>query len=166
MPNGVTHILVGLISADLIRDYVVKKRFSLFYVLVAAFGAILPDIDIAIYWVLNILYGTSITEVHRQFTHTLFLPLLFLIIALIFIKKEKVFLFNSMLALGIFSHLVLDALVSGMIKPFYPLSNFYFGLNLVPYTAFTQTIMLVIEGVLLLGWLSYLYYRHKVKDFI
>ncbi|MBU2590266.1 MAG: metal-dependent hydrolase [Nanoarchaeota archaeon] len=166
MPNGAMHILVGLISANVVRDFVVKKKFSLFFVLVAAFGSVLPDVDIALYWLLNVFREVPLSLVHRQFTHTLLLPLLLLLIAFIFIKKEKVFLFFSMLSLGAFTHLVLDSLFIGTIIPFYPISGIYFGLNLVPDTQMAQTVVLVIEGVLLLGWLSYLYYRHKVKDFI
>lgn len=166
MPNGATHILVGLISADVIRDYVAKKRFSLFFVLVAAFGAILPDIDIGIYWLLNIFKEVPLALVHRQFTHTLVLPLVLFLVGLAFYKKEKVFLFFSMLSLGTVTHLVLDSLLMGSIIPFYPFSAYHFGLNLIPNTEMGRTIMLVAEGLLLLGWLSYLYYKHKVKDFI
>jgi len=166
MPNGATHILFGLISADLIRDFVVKKRFSLFYVLVAAVGAVLPDIDIAIYWFLNIFKEVPLGLIHRQFTHTIFLPILLLLIAFIFVKRRKPFLFFSMLSFGAFTHLLLDALLMGSIVPFYPLSTFAFGLNLVPATELGRTVVLVAEGLLLLGWISYLYYKHKVKDFI
>ena len=61
MPYAVTHILIALIVADVIRDYVVKnkKKFTLHYVLIAGIAGLLPDADTIIYLVLNMLYGGS-----------------------------------------------------------------------------------------------------------
>ncbi len=166
MPNGATHILVGLLSGALVRDFFVKHKFPLFFVLVAAVGAILPDIDIGVFWFLNYFYDIPLSAVHRLFTHTVFLPLVLLIIGFLFYKKRKVFLTFSMLSLGSFTHLILDAMVRGTIVPFYPFSKLAVGLNLVPYNDMGNTMILAAEGLLLLSWLGYMYYKHKVKDFI
>src|SRR3989344_7222949 len=82
MPQAVTHIIIALIAGSLIRDYAVKekKRLPLHYILILGIAALLPDIDVAIYWILH-WFGFTLSEVHRTFSHNLFVPLLFLAIA-------------------------------------------------------------------------------------
>jgi len=83
MPFAVTHVLVAIIVADVIRDYTVKnsRKFPLHYVLIAGIAGLLPDIDVPIWWILNN-FGYTLAEVHRTFSHTLFIPLIFLALAL------------------------------------------------------------------------------------
>ena len=166
MPNATTHILFALISADVIRDYIAKKRFSLFFVLTAGIAGVLPDLDVGIYWLLNIFRDVPLSMVHRLFTHTIFVPLLFLLVAFLFKAKKKVFLFFLMVSFGIFTHLLLDATLSGMIMPVYPLSSFSIGLNLIPGGEMGRTIILELDGVLLVGWLVHEYMKHNIRDFI
>ena len=109
MPLAVTHILTPLILSDIYRDYIAKKKFNLRYILVAGLAGLLPDIDIAIAWVLRLVSNINISEIHRTFTHTLWFPLIFLILFFItknydfkFLKKQKlklnyIFLANSLL---------------------------------------------------------------------
>tara|TARA_Y100000034_G_scaffold125404_1_gene174896 strand:- start:851 stop:994 length:144 start_codon:yes stop_codon:yes gene_type:complete len=47
MPYAVTHVLVAIIVAELLRDY--WKKFNLHYVLIAGIGGLLPDIDIIVF---------------------------------------------------------------------------------------------------------------------
>ena len=167
MPNPATHLIVPLVLADIWRDYFAKKRFPLFYVLAAGIAGLFPDIDIAIWWVLNLLYEVPKELVHRQFTHSIFMPLLFVLIAMLWRKNRKALLLFSMIGFGIFTHLLLDAIFSGSIMPFYPFADYKLGLDLVSrISANVPTLLAVFDGVLLGGWLIHEYAKHRIKDFI
>jgi len=176
MPQAVTHLLFPLVIGSWIKDWYEKKKsrgiFSLRYVLVAGIGGVLPDLDLAIFWILYY-FGFTMEQVHRTFTHTIFLPLIFLI--LFFVLNNKVKLgrlkWNTiflMLALGSSIHLILDGTLSGYIVPLYPLLNLEVGLNLVgmlPKPLMDIAIPLL-DGILLILWVVYLEWKHKVSDFI
>lgn len=166
MVNSVTHIIIAIIVAAIIRDFVVKKKFSTFFVLVAGIAGAAPDIDIILYWIINHFKTVPFSMVHRWFTHSLFVPLIFLITAFVFWKQKKAFLFFIMIALGTFTHFILDILFSGYVRPFYPLSEFQFGLNLMPKTQTGNLIILGLDGFLLIVWLLWEYKRRNIKDFI
>lgn len=166
MPNAATHVLAALISADVIRDYFAKKRFSLFFVVVAGIAGLFPDIDVLIYWAVNLFREVPLNLVHRYFTHTLFIPLIFFLVALLFRKKKGAFLLFSMAALGSFVHLVLDITLSGTVMPFYPFINFSFGLQLIPAGQMGSTIIAGLDAFLLVGWIVHEFMKHKIKDFI
>ena len=166
MPNAATHIIIPLLIAAVIRDFVVKRRFSTFYVLTAGIAGLLPDLDIIFYWFLNLFRAVPLAEVHRWFFHSLAIPLIFLIPALIFYKKKKVSLFFLMVTLGTFIHIVLDLVLSGYLRPFYPLSSLQLGLNLIPGSELGGTIILGLDAVLLVLWLIWEYRQHNIKDYI
>ena len=90
MPYATTHILVAVILIELFREYFVKdnKKFPRYYILVAAIGAIIPDLDIGVYSVLSF-FGFTIEQVHRTFLHTLFIPII-LFLTGIFMWKFKI----------------------------------------------------------------------------
>ncbi|MEK6892743.1 MAG: metal-dependent hydrolase, partial [Nanoarchaeota archaeon] len=79
MPQAVTHVLASAIAASVIRDKNKKdkKKFPLHYVLISGLAGLLPDLDVIAFWVLYF-FGFTIDEVHRSFTHTIFIPLIFL----------------------------------------------------------------------------------------
>lgn len=169
MPQAVFHILAALIIADLIRDHVFrKKHFPLHLVLVAGIGGILPDIDVFFWWVAQMMSDSAgYVLFHRTYTHSLFFMLLFLIPAFICYDYEKgrwrkIFL---MISLGVFIHLMLDAIFQGTIMPLYPLSDFAIGLNLYA-DAFAGTIAQGVDAILLVLWLVYIEWRHRISDFI
>ena len=121
MPQAVTHVIIALIVASFIRDFYIsrkqKKKFPLHYVLIAGVAGLMPDLDVIAYWVLYF-FGFTLEEVHRTFTHTLFLPVLFLLLFWVTLSlKNKqlgkhhltIHMIFLMLALGSFIHLVLDA---------------------------------------------------------
>lgn len=180
MPQAVTHLLVPLVIGSWIKDWYEsrrkKKRFSLHYVLIAGIGGILPDIDIAIFWILH-WFGFTLEKVHRTFTHTIFLPLLLFALYFIFrnIKirelgrhKLKVSIMFLMLAFGSSIHLMLDAILSGQIVLFYPFLNYTTGLDLIgklPYPLINLASP-CLDGALLVLWIIYLEWKHKVSDFI
>jgi|SRR3989344_3199084 len=175
MPHAVTHVLVPLVLVDLYRNYIssAKKRFHLHYVLIAGLAGLLPDVDVIVYWFLKALMNISVADVHRTFTHTLFFPLLFLILGIlsidnnITIYKDKLKLdwVFYMISIGTFIHLVLDFTLAGTIKPFYPFSYYEIGLNLIKNNL-EGTLLPGIDAVLLFVWLAHLELKHKISDYI
>ncbi len=181
MPQAATHILIPLIFVSLFRDYYIKKKnkktFPLHYVLIAGIAGILPDLDIAAFWILYF-FGFTFDGVHRTFMHTLFVPLVFVLLAFITInfrnirklrnKKLKLWVIFLMIALGSFLHLLLDASFNGSIIPFYPLSNYSVRLNLFGYLplALEKIASPSLDAGLLIVYLIYLELKHKISDFI
>lgn len=201
MPYAVTHILIPLIVADLIKDYVFKngaikigkhfkKRFPLYLVTIAGISGLLPDIDIAFYWVLlkiKGLNGVILGDVHRVYTHTFVIPLvIFLLGFLVFVisfyifrnrknrvsnktKEYRVDMLGKIffvVAFGYVIHLVLDGLLSGDIYPFYPFSSFGFGFNFIPFNAFGGTFYSGLDAILLSLWLIHESFRHNIRDYV
>ncbi len=179
MPQAVTHVLASAIVASIIRDKKEKKdkkKFPLHYVLIAGIGGLLPDIDVIAFWGLYFL-GFTNEEVHRSFTHTIFIPLLFLALYFIFAKikikelgrhKLRLNIIFLMFALGSFIHILLDATLAGKIMPFFPLSKYSFGLNLAGYLPLplNEIAMPCLDAALLIVWIVYLEVKHKISDFI
>ena len=174
MPHAVTHVLFPLVLVDLYRNYLHKaKKIHLHYVLIAGLAGLLPDIDVVVYWLLNIFMSISLSDIHRTFTHTLFFPLIFVILGFL-TKRAKVKIYKDklklnwvfyMIAFGIFIHLILDALLAGSIKPFYPFSYYEIGLNLIK-NSLEGTLMPGIDAILLFIWLIHLELKHKISDYI
>lgn len=165
MPHAATHILVALIVADFIKDHIMKdrKKFPLHYVLVAGIAGLLPDIDVIVFWFLQI-FSFSLNEIHRTFSHTIFFPLAFLALAYIFTNYHKRRLFFLMVALGSFIHLILDFTIMGVIRPIYPLSSFAIGLELFK-GVWAGTLIPGIDAILLVLWLVHEEKQHKISDF-
>ena len=187
MPQAVTHILFPLILTSIFRDLFVsrnksenKKKFSSHYVLVAGIGGLLPDLDVAAFWILHF-FGFTFEAIHRTFAHSVFIPFIFLLLY-IFLRnsdtnaricnigrhKLKLHLIFIAFAFGSFTHLLLDGTLSGVIAPFYPLSTQLIGLNLFGY--FPDVLELLaaptLDAALLIIWIIYLELKHKISDFI
>ncbi len=178
MPYAVTHFLIALVLVGLFRDYFVKdkRKFPLPYVLLGGIAGVLPDVDVGVYYVLSF-FGFAFDEVHRTFSHSLFFPLLFLFLGILSygFKNRKLGLHHLclrniffVLAFGTFIHLVLDGLIAGVIMPFYPFSYSPFGLNWVKAVplAWQDTFLASVDAVLLIIWISYLEWKHRISDFI
>lgn len=176
MPYAVTHILVALIVADIIRDYVVKnkKKFPLHYVLIAGISGLLPDLDTIAYWFLNMLYGIPSSLVHRLYSHNLTIALIFLLLGFLTIKiknihfsrhKLKLSIIFYMIALGYFIHLILDYFLSGKIMPLFPFSTLKVGLELTS-GRLGDSILQGIDAILLVLWLVHEEVKHRISDFI
>lgn len=174
------HVLVPLVLMALIRDWYNsrkgKKVFSIHYVLIAGLAGLIPDIDVAVYWIMYF-SGYTLEEVHRTFAHTIFIPLIFLILFLISSKLKpvelgkrelKLHLILLMFAFGSFLHLILDAIFIGYIVPFYPLFSARIGLNLAGMfpEPLDRLFIPSLETAILVFWLVYLERKHKVSDFI
>jgi membrane-bound metal-dependent hydrolase YbcI (DUF457 family) len=178
MPSAVTHFLVPVILLELFRHYFVKnkKSFPIHYVFIGGLAGLLPDLDVLIYYLLSF-FGFTIQEVHRTFYHSLFFPLIFFILGIIFynfkskrlakhhLKLRDIFF---VIAFGIFIHLLLDATVSGVIMPLFPIFDFYIGLNLISLAPiqWQDTILSSIDAGLLILWMISLEIRHKISKFI
>ena len=178
MPQAATHLIIALIIGGLIRDYLIKdkKKFPLHYVLILGLAGILPDLDIAVYWVLH-WFGFTISEVHRTFTHNLFVPLIFLALAGISWKwknkslgkhKLKIHTIFWIIALGILIHLALDASIAGKIMPFYPVSYYSIGNTYIESLPMplSKIFFPSLDAALIILWLIYLEWKHKISDFI
>lgn len=183
MPYAVTHILVPLFLVSFWRDYVLAKNkkahFPLHYVLIAGLAGGLPDIDVLISLVLNLL-GSTPWDIHKTFTHSLLFPLLFFLLAFVFRNaraearictigrhKMKLGAIGIMIAIGTFLHIFLDALAGEQAYFLYPFSLTDFGINLFALLPFEwSTTAALIDGILFVLWLAYLEFKHKISDFI
>ena len=79
MAYTITHVLVVVLLVELFRIYFIKNnyKFPRYYILIAAFAAILPDLDIIAVYALYP-FGFAIEQVHRTFLHSIFVPLIYL----------------------------------------------------------------------------------------
>lgn len=178
MPQAVTHFLIPVILLELFRDFFIKdkKSFPIHYVFIGGLAGLLPDLDMAFYYILSF-FGFTIQEIHRTFSHNIFFPLLFVILGIIFwnfkskkLAKHHLKLRNIffVIAFGISIHLLLDATISGMIMPFYPLSTYAIGLNLIGFlpALWQNTLLPTIDAILLILWMVYIELRHKISEII
>lgn len=179
MPYATTHILVAIILIELFREYYFKdnKKFPRYYILIAAIGTIIPDLDIGFYYILYF-FGFSLEQVHRTFLHTIFVPLiLFLIGMSIMTLKIKNSEFGKrhitlhatffILSAGSLLHLILDAIITGSITPLYPFSDYSIGLNLINIfpEAWREIIPPTLDAILLIFWLFWMEFKLKISDY-
>lgn len=184
MPQAVAHILVPILLVSIFRDFYLrkkdKKHFPLHYVLIAGLGGVLPDIDIIFSIILNLL-GINNWNIHKTFTHSLFFPLIFVLIYFLLksvhkkakicnltrhkLKLSTIFL---VLAIGILSHIFLDSIFGEQAFFFYPFLLLDYGINLVSYFSkpLQNLFFPTLDGILLVIWLVYLELKHKISDFI
>ena len=168
MPFAVTHILASIILVDLYRDYFTKhkKYFTLHTIFIAGFAGLLPDIDIPLNWLLNLI-GADL--VHRTFTHTPLFALIFLIPGFILWRKKKhtIAMYFFVTSFAVFLHIFLDYFFSidnGGIMFFYPLSTASYALDLLKGTS--PTFFAGIDAIILLLWLWHEEFKHKISDYI
>ena len=165
MPYAVAHMLIPMLILDIIRHKIpkIKRELSNRYVLIVGLAGLLPDIDIPF----SFLFTGLI--VHRGITHTVWAPLTFFLLFLIFqsIRKfnlSKIFL---MISIGVASHIVLDFITAGSMQLFYPLIKTEFAINLIsrlfPYisVAFAYT---ALDAIALFAWLARMALKRKVQD--
>jgi len=179
MPLIVTHVLVGIILIELYRNFFVKdnRKFPRYYILMMAIACIIPDLDYLAFYILYF-FGFTIEQVHRTFLHTFFLPAIFFIIGgLIYFLKLKYSYFGKkhihlstiffIFGFGCLIHLLLDMTFSGQIMPFYPLSKYAVGLNLIQYvpSGLQGLIAPTIDAVLLFFWICWLEFKLKVTRY-
>lgn len=168
MPQAVVHVLFTIIAIDLFRDYIIKdkKKIPLSFVFIGGIAGLLPDADIPIYWLLNNFLGIQVEWFHRTITHSLFFPLMFFIIAMIFLMINKRYsILFAIITFGVSFHIFLDYAFAGYIMPFYPLSTTTYGLDILTKTGLIA-IMPGLDAIVLLLWLWHEEVTHKISDFI
>ncbi|MAG38103.1 hypothetical protein CMI45_01810 [Candidatus Pacearchaeota archaeon] len=182
MPQAVTHILIPILLVAIFRDFYLrkkdKKQFPLHYVLLAGLGGVLPDIDIVVFWLIGKLDSETFIAIHRTFSHTLYVPAIFLILFFAFKKikiselgkhKLSLSLIMLMFFFGSLIHIILDAFISPEgVRIFYPLSNLIINPNFVSFLPpeLVGIFFATLDGVLLVVYLIYLEWKHKISDFI
>ena len=191
MPFAVTHVLAPIIFLELVRDGWKKasKFFSRKHVFLVGVAGLLPDVDLLIYRAIELLGSPApLTDIgHRIILHNVWIPsgfLLFFFILRSLVgtsrgnrrkgnrKKElmsfsKVFL---VLFIGFSMHLLLDAVLTGNVIPFYPLGDYNVNLNFVGQIASATgvpalTILVSMDALLLLFWLWHQETEKHIKDY-
>jgi hypothetical protein len=172
-----THVILPLVIADLIRDYFLKHKHRRLiprkYIFFVGVGGILPDIDIALGYLLR-LFSVEVPQWlhHGRITHSIFIPIILFAISAFLWKDSKFskgkykkqihhwFLITTLVTIGIVSHLLLDGL-AGDTTPYYPISQAAaFGAQ-----RFTHYMMVELDAVILLAWLFHEEWRHNIKKF-
>ena len=189
MPQAIAHILVPIIIISLIRDFYIKKSlqvsrtskkerksFSLHYVLIAGIGGIIPDLDIALFWIMYF-FGFAFEQIHKTFLHSFFIPIAFFVLFLALKKVEykrlekyhlKINIIFLMLAIGSLTHLILDIVFGSISNPLFPMNISPIGLSLIHYLpkALQGLAMPSLDALLFVLWVAYLEIKHKISDFI
>ena len=162
------HILLAIIVLDLFRDYMVKnkKEVPLSFIFIGGIAGLLPDIDIPLFWLVNNFLGIQVEWFHRTFSHSIFFPLIFLIVSLVIYRFNKKYsLLFAIISFGATFHILLDFIVAGYIMPFYPITTDIAGFNLA-YQSGLNDIIPGIDAIILIAWLWHEEKKHKISDFI
>lgn len=175
MTYPVTHILIAIIFVELFRKNYLKnnEEFPKYYVLIAAIGGILPDLDIGLFYILYF-FGYTIEQIHRTFLHSIFIPIMLVFIGIFIsklkfkdleIKKEysNISAMLFILSIGNFIHLMLD-LITGTATLFYPFNNMIVGLGIFEKlpSIFEELILPSLDGILLIFWLFWMEFKLKI----
>jgi len=167
MPLAVTHVLLTIILVDLFRDYIIKKKklIPLNFLFIGGVAGLLPDIDIPIFWLLN-LFKFNIQWFHGTFTHLFLIPLIILVASLITYKyNKKAGILLGIITFGYALHISLDILFYGTnTAPFWPLFNTLFN-GMTQYID-VPALEMGLDAFILLGWLWHEEKKHKISDFI
>jgi len=175
MAYAVTHVIVAIVLIDLYRDYVAKKKFPMWFVLLGGIAGLLPDIDFPLQQIAGEFIGEAVT-LHRIWTHSLVCVISFLAIALFFhlqkhkkiqigkrkVSYEHIALFFMVIAFGWITHLALDCSFAGDYNlTWFP--GYSFGFCPHP---FSNDTLLGLDAIILLLWLIHEEWAKKIKDFI
>jgi len=176
MSYAVTHLFVPMFLLELYRDLIVKskEKFPFHYVLLGGIAGVLPDFDIAIFYVLSF-FNFEIDSIHRTFSHNIFVPLFFIVLGFLFYNYKNEFLGRRhlklktiffVIAFGTFIHLLLDMIVAGSIMPFYPILDYSIGFNLIRIfpLSWKETILQSIDAAVLILWFIYIEVKHKITE--
>ena len=175
MAYAVTHVIIAIVLIDLYRDYIAKKKFSTWFVLIGGIAGLLPDIDVPLQWMTAAFVGEAVT-LHRIATHSLVFVAILIAVSLFFHlqKHKKLGIFNkkipyeniallfAVIAAGWFTHIALDCSVAGD----YNLTLFpSIPLGFCPHP-FSGDALLGLDAIILVLWLIHEEWARKIKDFI
>ncbi|HIH10706.1 TPA: metal-dependent hydrolase [Candidatus Woesearchaeota archaeon] len=165
MAYAVTHVLIPLIILDLLRHYLLgKKKFPRYLIIVGGIAGLVPDIDLPLGGLINLLAGTEL-RLHGLFTHSVLFVIIFALVGFLCYwwnnqKWAKIFL---VICFGWLMHIFLDCLFRESVTRllFWPLQwgdLFCASWNLYPYA-------LGIDAILLVLWLVHEEIHHYIKDY-
>ena len=174
MPAAVTHFIIAMLLIRLFASKFLKIKETRELRLISFIGGLaglLPDADFLVFYIKKIFALTfsisSLHIVHRTLTHSLVFALFFLVLALLFYKKKRIFTILLVLSLGITIHIGLDFFTANNLVLFYPFSEAMSGINLIPGAYYYQTRLLVsIDALIFVAWISWLFYKNKLTDFV
>jgi len=161
MALAVTHIILTIVAIDLYRDYIAGKKFPTKYVLIGGIAGLLPDIDIPVGWIYNLLTGST-GSFHGTITHSMVIPIIIAVGALLayeVAKKPNIGLLLGVTAFGWFFHLILDCVFNPYMI-FLPFSALACPFNI------SQEIVVGVDAVILILWLVHEEWYHKIRDYI
>ncbi|MFA6097360.1 MAG: metal-dependent hydrolase [Candidatus Paceibacterota bacterium] len=155
MPLAATHIIA---TTSLIGHF--GEKFSKngenqkYFVFLAAFGSLLPDIDIPLAWFLR---SVGLVFAHGTVTHTLLFALIFLSVSAVFnaFHKKNISDAFSIFFFGILVHLVLDYALGGGAREgiawFYPFSSATYKIHFLFLVPFGNTFE-ALDAIVLLAF--------------
>ena len=169
MPYTTTHVLIGIILIELFRDFFIKdmKKFPRYYILIMAIAAVFPDFE----------YIFQIPYLHRSFLHSLFIPLIFLLLGIFSYilkiksreaskKHLKLPTIFYILSAGTLIHILLDVSLRDGAILFYPFSKKVIGLNLISLIPLSESLSLIaIDTLLLFFWIFWMEFKLKISDY-
>ena len=162
MAYAVTHVLGTIIAVDIYRDYFAKKKFSLFYVYLAGFFGLVPDIDIP----LGMILGKNL---HGTFTHWIYWPMLAFFVSFVLFKCynhktgiNKKSLIKTNTRKTRLKHEKLKKY--GMIALFIGIGLMAHMFNTCP-TAMSNYAVHA-DAIILVAWLIWEWRKHNIKDFV
>ena len=164
MAYSVTHILLVIVLLDLFRHYIFgKKKFPRYLLVVGGIAGLLPDIDIPLGWIYNLFTETTV-NLHGNFTHSIFFPLIFLVAAgiLHYQKNMKWAKISYVISVGLLMHLILDCMFGGYSTFLWPLA---INTGFCPQwgiSGYAQSI----DAIILVVWLVHEEIHNKIKDYI
>lgn len=165
MPFAVTHILTSLFCVDFYRKKIIKRKdFPLWLVLIGGLAGLLPDIDYLVYWMLTPFMDIKPADIHGLYTHTIFIPLVLLLVALTLWKYKTIFHILIITAMGYTTHLLLDGIFEEAKPLLYPFSSAPLGLGLIP-EAQIVSVFISMDAIFLVLWLVYEWKYKKIKDY-
>ncbi|MBI2665804.1 metal-dependent hydrolase [Candidatus Woesearchaeota archaeon] len=166
MALAVTHIILTIIVLDFFRHYVFgKKAFPRYLLVIGGIAGLLPDIDIIMTWGYNFLTGRSVS-LHGTFTHSLFWPILFLIVGVSFhyLKQKNWSKICYVTSVGLFFHIILDCLYGGYKTFFWPFSQNVISSGFCPQWGI-HSYAASIDAIILVLWLVHEELHQMVKDY-
>ena len=163
MALAVTHVILVIVALDFFRHYILgKKKFPRYLIVLGGIAGLAPDLYVPLTWVYQFITGSS-TSLHGLFTHTIFFPIFFLLVAgtLQFLQNKKWSSIFYVISFGWFFHLTLDCLYGGYKSFLWPLNvPTYFcpQWGISPYAVSIDAIILII-------WLVHEEMHHYIKDY-
>ena len=169
MPYTTTHVLIAIILIELFREHFFKnnKKFPRYYILIAAIAGIFPDLE----------YIFLYPDLQRAFLHSLFIPLIFLLIGIFILKFDikhksirkrhlKLSFIAFIFSAGSLLHIFLDVILRDGVNLLYPFTDSLVGFNLLSLIPLSQNLSLIIlDTILIFFWIFWMEFKLKISDY-